>query len=98
MTIYHASVTCVRSAESGHGNKLFKKAERFANCKGVHTAYFCSNLAPGCPCWPREKEILSVKVTQKRSPKIANLLNTEHYLLVSLTSVYTGNNQNLCGL
>lgn len=98
MTIYHGSVNCIRCADYGHGNKLFKKAERFANCKDVHTAYFCSNLAPGCPSWLREKKILSVKVTQKRSPKIANLLNTEHYLFVSLTSVYTGNIQNLCGL
>lgn len=60
MTTCRGSFTYARCAKSGHDNKPFEKAERYANCKGDHAAY--SSYSPKRF---REKEILSVAITQK---------------------------------
>lgn len=92
MTNYRDPVTCARCAEYGHDSKPCEKAERRANCNGNHAVY-----CRFCPNWIREKEILAIKITKKlSSPKAPKLTESRtNYLLVSLSPVYVGNNQNL---
>lgn len=51
-----------RAAEVGHGNKNCENAGWCSSCQDNHTAYSRS-----CPNWIREKDILTVKITQDLS-------------------------------